>query len=98
MHLRITCDANAESGVGIIIDEMSGPARKHFISKEYGDGLKGVVIVFMCRNSDLNFKQRIRFSKKDKTLYMDVLLDLKHMIQATPQERKRTVINSLADE
>ena len=98
MNLRITCDANSESGVGIIIDEISGPTRKHFLPKAYGDGLKGIVIVLMCRNPDLNFKQRIRFSKKDKTLYMDVMLDLKQMIRAAHQDRKRTIINRLTDE
>jgi hypothetical protein len=98
MHLRITCDANDESGIGLVVDEISGPTRKHFVSKDYGDSLNGVVIVLMCRNPDLNFKRRLRFSKKDKKLYLDVMLDLKQMIQATHQDRKRAVINHLTDE
>ena len=96
MHLQITSDANEESGVGSVIDEMSGPTKKHFISKEYGKGLDGIVIVLMCRNPDLDFKQRIRFSKKEKMLYMDLMLDLAQMIQITDKERNQAVIDIIA--
>lgn len=98
MHVQITYDANSESGIRFVVEEMSGPTRKHFISREYGDGLKGIVIVLMCRNPDLNFKRRLRFSRKDKKLYLDVMLDLKQMIQATHQDRKQAVINHLTAE
>jgi len=98
MHLRITSDANAESGVGQVVDEISGPTRNHFARKQYGAGLLGVVVVLMCRNGALNFKRRVRFAKKDKTLFMDAMLDLDEMRQAEHGVRKRIVAERLTDE
>src|SRR5689334_2516327 len=98
LHLGITCDANAESGVGIVVNEISGPTRKHFAAKNYGIGVHGIGVVLMCRDPELNFKRRLRFSKKDKMLYMDIMLDLNQMRQAEHGVRKRIVVERLADE
>lgn len=98
MHLRITSDANSESGVGQVVDEMSGPTRRHFASENYGGGLLGFVIVLMCRNPELNFRRRLRFARKEKTVYMDVMLDLERMRSAEHERRKRIVVERLAQE
>ena len=52
----------------------------------------------MCRNPDYKFKRRIRFSKKDETLYMDVMLHLPDMVPLTHEERCRVVIAKLERE
>ena len=98
MHVRITGDFNAESGVDEVLNELSGPIRRFFLPKDYGSGLSGLVIVLMCRDSGLNFKRRIRVSSKEKKLYMDVMLDLLQMRPAEHQERKRDIIERLAQE
>ena len=98
MHLRITSDANSESGVGEVVGEMSGPTRRHFASKNYGGGLLGFVIVLMCRNPELNFQRRLRFARKEKTVYMDFMLDLERMRSAEHERRKRIVVERLAQE
>jgi hypothetical protein len=98
MQLRITGDVNAESGVGQVIDEISGPTRRHFVPKDYGDGLSGVGVVLMCRNPELNFTRRLRFARKEKTVYMDVMLDLTQMRQATHEVRKRIICERLIEE
>src|SRR5262245_23678805 len=98
MHLRITSDANAESGVGRVVEEMSGPTRRHFVPKDYGVGLLGIAVVLMCRNPELNFQRRLRFARKKKTVFMDVMLDLEQMRQADHERRKRIVIERLVDE
>ena len=95
MHLRITSDANVESGVGQVIDEISGPTRKHFESKDYGETLLGIVIVLMCRNPELNFVRRLRFARKEKTIFLDAMLDLEQMRHADHQHRKRIVVGQL---
>ena len=96
MHFRITSDANSESGVGSVVDKISGPTRKYFSEKTYASDLEGIVIVLMCRNPDSKFKQRIRFS--DKRIYMDIMLDLKQMAGASDQERKRIIFDRLIEE
>ncbi len=98
MFVRITSDANEESGVGEVVDEISGPTRKHFALKEYGAGLHGIGVVLMCRDPELNFKRRLRFSKKDKKLYMDVMLDLEEMSQSSHERRKQIILERLAEE
>src|SRR5205807_1477689 len=91
MLLRITGDVNAESGAAETVYEISGPTEDYFAPRDYGTGLHGVVVVLMCRNPALNFKRRIRFVRKDKELYMDVMLDLKQMSQATRGLRRRII-------
>jgi hypothetical protein len=98
MHIRITSDSNEESGVGLVVDQVSGPARRYFSEKQYGDGLYGIVAVLICRDPDLRFKPRLRFSKRDNILYMDVMLDLARMVQASLQDRKQIVLDRLGDE
>jgi hypothetical protein len=98
LHLRITCDANEESGVGEVVDEISGPTRKNFATKNYGLSLLGIGVVLICRNPELKFKQRLKFSKSEKRLYMDVMLDLGQMRQADHERRKRIICERLAEE
>lgn len=98
LHLRITCDANEESGVGEVVDEISGLTRKYFATKNYGTGILGIGVVLMCRNPELNFTQRLTFSKSDKRLSMDVMLDLDQMRRADHERRKRIVAERLVQE
>jgi hypothetical protein len=77
---------------------LSGPTRRFFVPKDYGAGLSGLVVVLMCRDPELNFKQRIRFARKEKKLYMDVMLDLAQMRSAEWEERTRIIVERLAQE
>ncbi|MFT3684298.1 MAG: hypothetical protein QM783_05120 [Phycisphaerales bacterium] len=81
-----------------VIYDISGPTEDHFRSKEYGVGLAGIGVVLMCRNPELNFKRRIRFSRKEKILYMDVMLDLAQMRESHHNERKQIVFARLIEE
>jgi hypothetical protein len=98
MHFRITSDSNHESGVGEVVVDLSGPTRKHFVPREYGNGLLRLCVVLMCRDPELNFKRRVRFAKKEQTLYMDVMLPLPEMIPLPHEERRRRIIQRLEHE
>jgi hypothetical protein len=98
MHFRITGDISSDSGVGKIITDLSGPTRLFFKQKEYGTGINGIVIVLMCQDSSLNLKRRLRFSKKENFLYMDIMLDLDEMKAATPEKRKQNIIQRVIKE
>lgn len=98
MHLRLTGDTAAAAGIGPIITELSGPTRQHFLPKSYGASLLGICIVLMCQDPALNLKRRIRHSKKESMLYMDIMLDLPTMKAASPEERKRLVMQRLHGE
>ena len=66
--------------------------------KDYGVGLLGVVIVLMCQDPNLSLKKRVSFAKKEKKVYLDIMLDLDQMKQASPEVRKRIVTDRLAEE
>jgi hypothetical protein len=70
----------------------------HFESISYGNGLTGVCIVLMCQDQSLGLKKRIRHSKKDKKIYMDIMLNLDEYITATPDWRVQNTINKILNE
>lgn len=43
----------------------------------------------MCRDPRWNFKQRIRFVKKENCLYMDLMFDWNTMVNADQKTRKQ---------
>lgn len=95
MYIRLTGDSNVESGVGSIVLELSEPLKEAFSQKDYGDGLLGLVIVLMCRDKELGFERRVKFARKEKKIYMDILLDIDELRPASPELRKIKIADSL---
>jgi hypothetical protein len=98
MSFGITCDANEESGLGEVLDDVTTPTEDHFRTRDYGADVRRIFVVLMCRDPALNFKRRIRFVKKTKVLYVDVMLNGEEMKQADHETRKRIVAEHLAQE
>ncbi len=96
--MTITGDITTESGVGPVIDAISGPAYDHFTPKEYGIGLIGVCVVLMCTDPRLDLKRRVRLSKKDRTLYMDIMLNHGDMAATTASRRKQVIVERIGAE
>ncbi|ATQ78264.1 hypothetical protein CR152_29965 [Massilia violaceinigra] len=96
MRLNIVSDANWESRVDLVLNWLSSTSYRQFFSdQDYGDGLCGVSVVLICRDPILKFKRRIRLSKKEKKLYMDIMLPLEGFVNAEAVSRKTMVIDSL---
>ncbi len=99
LRLSILADVHWESRVDLVLNELSSFGfRQHFESKNYGSGLAGVSVILMCRDPSYSFKRRIKLSKKEMNLHMDIMLDLPTMKAASPEERKRIVAQRLFDE
>jgi hypothetical protein len=99
MELFLTCDAHWESGVENIIDELyDNGFEDNFIQKEYGNTLNGISVVLMCQNPDLNLKQRIKYSKKEQKVYIDIMLDLNKFKNITALEKKKIIQQKMLDE
>lgn len=99
MRFRIVSDSNIEAGLSDVSDALSESGfRAHFAEQYYDDSGISLGVVLMCRDPHLNFKQRIRFSKKENTLYMDLMLDLDVMSRANPVTRKRIVGEKIVNE
>lgn len=71
---------------------------EYFQQRDYGSGVFGVTVTLMCRGLHTNFKQRIRFAKAEKKLYMDIMLDFIEMRDATDEQRKKIVATRLYNE
>jgi hypothetical protein len=99
MRLSILCDANWESGIEKILGELADRHLfEHFEAREYGAGLGGVTVIFMCRDPSYDFKRRVKLSKKESKIYLDIMLNSREMSAATPEMRKREVAQRLYDE
>ena len=98
MFLRITADNNEETGVGDIVIKVSGPVRKFFENKNYGSSVSAIGVVLMCRDPKLDFTQRIRFAKEDKTLYADIMLNYESMVSADEKMRFKLVQKKIVNE
>ena len=99
MRFNILSDTHWESKVDQVLDELSGSGyRRNFEEKDYGPGMVGLTVVFMCQNPELNLKRRVKFAKKEKKLYLDIMLDLHNMRAANPELRKKIVAERLLNE
>ena len=101
MRFNIVSDTNYETKVSEHVTTQF-PAREledwlHF--KSYGNDLVTIGVVLMCRNPEYNFKQRIRMDRKDKALYIDLMLDYDYFVSdITQEDRIKVVANKMIDE
>ncbi|MFT3935795.1 MAG: hypothetical protein QM726_19360 [Chitinophagaceae bacterium] len=90
-RFNILSDTNWETKVENAIDLLDG-IQHYFEMRNYGKGLAGIVLVVMCRDPRLKFKQRKRFLKKNNYLYLDIMLDYSEMISTTDNFLKARII------
>ena len=99
MEIGITCDANWEVKIDKVLDALSDTNYDRFFQKKYyGDSINEIFIVLMCRDSELNFKQRIRQSKKEKILYMDLMLDFDEFMKINQKQRNKITADKIINE
>ena len=96
MRFSLTSDANWESKIEHAVRPLDLEA--FFELREYGLGLSNISVVLMCRDPDLKFRQRIRYSQADSHISMDVMLSLPELVAATHSERRRIIAAALANE
>ena len=98
MRFFITSDSDSESAVGEATFGMTRSFDEYFRHRFYDDSGLEMAVCLMCRDPYWNFKQRIRFSRKENCLYMDIMLDLETMKTTDRQTRKRIIGNKIVDE
>ena len=99
MRFFTTSDANSESKINEILNALDDSYfNEYFADKYYDDSGIEMAVVFMCRDPRRNFKQRIRFVKKENTLYMDIMLDLNVMSCSDSETRRRIVGDKMVNE
>lgn len=97
MRFNILSDANWEAKIDHVQRVLD--LWNFFYHRNYGNDLSGgIVVVLMCRDPEYKFKQRIRFSKKEQKLYMDIMLDYLNFVTASHAQRRQMVAKHLQTE
>ena len=99
MRFLLTYDANWEAKIDVVLTRLGETGFKTmFEKKNYGASVEVIGIVLMCRNPSLNFKQRIRYVKAEKELYLDIMLDFYQFEKIEQTERNKIVAEKLIKE
>jgi len=99
MKFFITSDADKETGLSEIIYEINrSPMDDFFVDRFYDDSGIEMAVILMGRDPQWNFKQRIRFVKKENCLYIDLMFDWQTMVDADHVSRKRIVAEKIVTE
>lgn len=92
MRFAILGDSHWEARLDEISEALAdGKFREFFEDRFYDDSGLKISVILMCRDPRLEFKRRIRYSRSENKLYMDVMLDFNEMKQASSVNRKRIV-------
>lgn len=99
MEIFLTCDAHWESGVENIIDDFyDNNLENTFALKQYGEYLNRISIILICQNPVLNLKQRLKYSKRDQNIYIDIILNLNEFQRITDSEKKQIIKKKMLQE
>lgn len=98
-RFNILADFYWETQIDKVLESLSNTGyRRFFLEQDYGVSLDGITVVLMCQAPYLNLKQRIRLSKKEKKIYLDIMLDLPHFLEIAQKERERIIVDKLIAE
>ena len=98
-RFNILADFYWETHIDKVLSALSDTGyRKYFLEQDYGSFLEGVTVILMCQNPNLNLKRRIKLSKKEKKIYLDIMLDLNEFMGITQKEREKIIVEKLITE
>jgi hypothetical protein len=98
MRFSILSDADDETGLHEIVYEVNGPIGNFFTNRFYDDSGIEMAIILMGRDPRWDFKQRIRFVKKENCLYMDLMFDWNMVVESDHTARKEIVAEKIVTE
>lgn len=98
-RFNILADFYWESKIDKVLDTLSETGyRQFFYEQYYGSTLNGITVLLICQDPSLNLKQRIRLLKKEKTIYMDIMLNLNQFLKIEQKEREKIIVEKLINE
>lgn len=97
MKLNFTADCDWESHVGRIKSHYLERSAT-FESRSYGNEVAFVVLLFVCRDPELDFKRRVQFRRRKAEFYTDVMLDLPTIVPLSMKEKMRYVSRELLEQ
>ena len=98
-RFNILADFYWETNSDKVLDLLSDTGyRRFFLEQNYGSSLEGLTVVLMCQDPNLKLKQRIRLSKKERKIYLDIMLDLNQFMGLIQKEREKIIVEKLLSE
>lgn len=98
-RFNILADFYWDSKIDKVLDTLSETAYRQFFSEQYyGSALNDITVVLMCQDPNLKLKQRVKLSKKEKKIYLDIMLDLYQFLKVEQKEREKIVVEKLINE
>jgi len=98
-RFNILADFYWETNIDKVLDLLSDTGyRRFFLEQNYGSSLEGLTVVLMCQDPNLKLKQRIRLSKKERKIYLDIMLDLNQFMGLIQKEREKIIVEKLLSE
>ncbi len=99
MNIKVLADFDEDSYLRDVLDAFWNEGfSKYFAKKNYGKNDLRISVFFMCQRPDFVFKQRIRHSKNDNVLYIDIMLDYYEIKSSDFEKQKRVVANCFISE
>ena len=98
MDCTILGDCDHDSGLPDVLLWLSCPEQEEAFARDYGEGLDSIVIDLVCSKHIVDVKPRIRHAKKEKRLYMDIILVYAEFVSATAERRKEIVLKRLLED
>jgi hypothetical protein len=99
MKIFLSGDVDWESRADVVRSELARVDENPFFAgKSYGSQVREVAMILVCHNKTLNIKQRVRLDRRNKILYLDVLLDFEAMKNSSQEGRRRIVATRIISE
>ena len=97
----ITADSVEGTGISPFVYSIySNGIDEYFINEDYGHDVHGISLVLMCRWNSVQdqMQQRKRFTKKDKLMSMDIMLDFNLFKSLDQNSRNKYIAKRIVKE
>jgi len=98
LRVSVLADMNWESKIDHALKVLELTKSFDQRNHDYGASLAEICVIFMCRDPDLAFKQRIRFQKADRIFSIDIMLSLPEVVVMSHPQRRRLLADCLLEQ
>lgn len=98
LRVSVLADMNWESKIDHALKVLELTRSFDERNHDYGASLAKVCIMFMCRDPEIAFKQRIRYQKADRIFSMDIMLSLPEVVVMSHPQRRRLLADCLLEQ
>lgn len=98
LRVSVLADMNWESKIDHALKVLELTRSFDERNHDYGASLAKLCVIFMCRDPDLAFRQRIRYQKANCIFSMDIMLSLPEVVVMSHPQRRRLLADCLLEQ